>query len=376
MAWDILSIIFICFIATGLSIDRLMLYKHKNIFYNKILFWWVWLDNTDIKDLPKEFAKNTLEAISKRKKYFWSKNTLLILIIFFWLIPSVLFLLGLLIELEFNFFELFNLGGVPLPIFTVYLINVPFDVITLLITYKVIYIISERNYFEALIVIVLDVLLALMLAVFCFSSILYADHLSKYYQLLGTELGRDQDLEYIKEHFQLIYPEDFEDLKKQLDIDENNEASIYIKFQTARTNENIFMHFYNRTPEAIYKIITEGKFNYSLLPRHVGEYEYKGTVRTVVIEFEARVGWAVLLLAFTTFIPTLIYMIYILLILISKCLLSVVRKLLLYYFELALEVDPSKNHTNFMPIGLLAISLSCFASLINAIYQTINLIFY
>jgi hypothetical protein len=167
--WSTIIIVMGFFAGIGPIIDRLMLNRHKGRLYDWLLLLWNRLDETNIPNLPRLMAEWSLSIIRRTigQKIYSIKS-----------IGKIIFISALLTTMGITLPMYFIIDKHSVSLMFVIScfiflgpINLPFDLITVFVSYKILKIIRLKSPIVGLAAIILDLILAIILAILCASTI-------------------------------------------------------------------------------------------------------------------------------------------------------------------------------------------------------------
>ncbi|MDP8206328.1 MAG: hypothetical protein P9L92_06660 [Candidatus Electryonea clarkiae] len=337
--WKIVGLVSTAFVAIGYVADNILRKEDKKSLHLRMTAWWIKIDESRLHTLPAIMANCALKQARKIYKWrFWSWQSLLVSIVISWVFTSIACILGLLLDNT-----LFLISPIPLPIFTVYLANFPYDLITVIITLNVLFIVSKHRAIVSILAIVVDLLIAFLLTLICFASINFLNDMASNYKLPGSGFSQ----EYYNNNFLQILKENNE-IPPDISVDDITVDMIYdLNFKRELLNS------------------FDQLFNIARYGETTCLSSTSPIVRIPKLDFETHMtgtfslGWSRLFLCCTTFIPTLIYLSILIVLLIAKLIVLSFMHLL----ERITEDDPSLKPKEFRPFFLFGLLFSVFATI-------------
>ncbi len=134
LTWTTIGLLAGFFAGAGALIDGFWLRRKKPALHHKLTEWWLRLDASKISEIPKLMAEWVL-GLGKRI-FRWpllSWQTLVLLLVASWILTTTSSMLGNVIDWTTKRGPAPNLVN-DLPFYWTYLTNLPFDIITILVT--------------------------------------------------------------------------------------------------------------------------------------------------------------------------------------------------------------------------------------------------
>ena len=339
-----IGVIFGLFVGAGALFDKLLLKHQKILIHNALYRWWFRLENTKIRNLYKLMAEYALEIAGMIFRWpLWSWQSFILLVILSWILTSIASLIG------YHWTpQMHRISPIPLPIYTVYILNFPFDLLTCYATFHVLKIIRKANIVISILAIMIDILIAGILVCFCYGVIWWGSDLAFNNQSIGSEFSNS----YFKQHF-------INNNKKVLTKDgftEKATVNIYYKNSLLSYIKDGFSFYYKRLL---------GKYCES---SYIIEYELIEGKKTKIyqaITIDSNDDWFRMITPLTTFVPTFFYMFILLFLLVGKFIIESAMHLL----SVMTEPNPEKDPKEFIPGTLLGLLCGVIASLSKAIVE-------
>ena len=174
----------------GTWLDALLLRRHKLALYRSYQQAWIRLDDTTVPNLPQLMAGSTVQALSALvPKSFQLVSVFLISLLLSGVLTTTAVVLGEYIQYPSYAYSISGIIGllttlaeeavrIPVPIGFLYGVNLLFDGATIVITVHILRTISTAKGPAIFALIVLDVVLAVLLAILCGAILSYFYHLN------------------------------------------------------------------------------------------------------------------------------------------------------------------------------------------------------
>lgn len=334
--------------ALGIAFDRILLKRHKSQMHIMLVRWWVLLEDIRLPNLHSLMANYTVRVL---KRIFLVKFGIWKAIIVSMTISFVLTTLAVLFGLHFEANSIDHGSWFVLPHFSVYVLNYFFDALTIIITFKLLKIISRIKIHTAILVAGVDIAIAFSLMTFCFAVMPWIEGISFNARLLGTE----PVVSWEKQRARTLLE------KKLANEGFSNMANISIQKQPNLPEE------FGRCFDAIKSILKNGIYessNQILVTVSEGHKEAR-----FLITRSWTSGWFHLFVASTTFIPTMLYILILLILGVGKAILAAVQAAIMYFLEAATEGDPKTDPKEFMPGTLLGITLAVISAFVKLVFE-------
>ncbi len=348
--WTTIGFLFAFLSALGVAVDRFLLKRYKIAFHLLLLKWWDNLDNTSIIDLPKLMAIQSLQILRVifGPKPF-SLRVIIIVSIYTYFLTSIFYVIGM--KMDGTWEHLLQATPIPLPIFTVYFSNIPFDLLTSVVTIFALIVISKGRTLSQIVLIVGDIVIATILAIVCFATIVWS---SDIYQTTQLPFASE-----MREHNRLIDRNyHYQKLKKDLTKD-GFSSNVDLLNQPHSAYKQYIMGAYYSYVSIItnqpYKTISTVKAIEEKKEKVYYYLDYRNAAVTPI------------LISATTLIPTVAWMIFLFIMIISKIVLLVWKIITMYYLELATEPDVNENPLSFMPTTLLGVTFGVIAAFLKVV---------
>lgn len=340
-----IGIIFTLFVGTGVLVDKLLLKQQKNRLHHVMYNWWFRLEKTKARNLGKLMAEYSLKVIGKISFRFWSWQTWIFLIIISWVLTSIASIIGYYLTPGVQ-----KTSPIPLPHFTVYIANFPFDLLTVYVTFHVLKIIRTATPLISLAAIAIDIIIASIFVIICFVFVWWgADKALNY-----SWWGQDYTQKYLGQEF----------------IKNNKDNLIKDGF-----SKNVTIHYYRKLSLQDYLKISLN--SYKSVSKG-GFYRYPVTVIYEASEGDKKINyqrkentvfsWFSLLLPLTSFLPTLFYMFFLVVLILGKIIIESIMHLL----NVMTEPDPEKDPKDFIPGTLIGLLFGIIAAFVKAIVEVIK----
>lgn len=345
ITWSTIAILATTFAIFGAAFDRLILTRQKPALHQKLVSYWVSLEEIEYKNLAKSLSGYILSKLKTTSILgLKSWKTLLLWTFVSYILTSSASLISWIID------EGFDETTIPLPIFTTYISNWIFDLATILITIKVLYIVKKYRPSIGLIALFGDLLLAFILVVLCRSTTLWLNEVAFNYSLPGSEQSR-------------VYTESL--YKETL----NHEISVNSFSEKAVIDVKLKNSFFDHTKDSFYLFCclqNESKSaELATIKEKQKEVSYQFSVTRT-----SGILWT--LIPATVFIPTALFTLTLIIFLCLKIILDFLKTIGLHLLEVATEVDPQVDPKGFSPGILVGLLLGCLAALSKAIMELIK----
>jgi hypothetical protein len=344
------GIVLFAFAALGGVIDSLLLIRHRSALHTSMVRWWTMIHDTSIPALPALAARRVLtlgKFIFPWKLLSWQAAVACIIIS--WSLTSAAFLLGDIID------------GQPwhrlpsqLPLAPVYFANFPYDLLTILVTVRVLQLLrTSPNVGISFGIIALNILMAAFLAAFCFGSIYWAnDFAIKYHLPAAAQTKHKED----------------DNRRQQI------EAALGPEYTTVEDKTTPVAHgFWEMVGDAPRRIWEQLRYGNSSLEnfaivtaRRVADGK-TGKREIKLLSLPVTSAWGAVLVALSTFLPVVGYMLILLFLLVAKSVLTAVRAVVLHTLEALTEHDPIREPKDFMPFTILGTALGTIVSTVRTI---------
>jgi hypothetical protein len=348
LTWTLIAGLSAVFVSLGTAFDRLMLRRQKVALHTSLVSWWVRVHEASLRDLSRD-AANRLRAIinvfpeNKRWLYVFISS-----IVISALITTLAQYAGELIDFDGHF-------EWRLPMWLYYVINYLFDLLTVLVTYKLVGIVARGNMLQSLLAICTDAFLALVLAVTCLFSLTVA---ADYVAVVFDERDR---VDYVAEKLSDSLRVDAAVLSNDITIDA---VDINYLQRVVRSAEWLTA-LYHLDPDAIES---------DTVIHHV-------SVRTSPEkrEFSLRIpilpkSWWGLVVSASTLIPTILFLSLLVIALFAKFTIVCFRRAALHLLELITEIDPQSEPEKFVPATLLGLLFGVLTVTSKAVVDLLKII--
>lgn len=345
ITWSTIAILATTFAIFGAAFDRLILIRQKPALHQKLVSYWVSLEEIEYKNLAKSLSGYILSKLKTTSILgLKSWKTLLLWTFISYILTSIASLISWPIDRGFG------QTTIPFPIFTTYISNWIFDLATVLITLKVLHIVKKHRPSIGLLALAGDLLLAFILVVLCRSTTMYLNEAAFNYALPGSAQPRA----YTESMYKDI-------LHNEITVNSFSEkAVINVKvknsfFQHSKDSLSLFCCLKNEYTSIQTVSIKEKEKERS--------YQFSNKVISGVL-------WT--LIPATVFIPTALFILTLIIFLCLKVILDFLRTIGLHLLEVATEVDPQVDPKGFSPGILVGLLLGCLAALSKAIMELIK----
>lgn len=349
----ILSALIATFLAVlGKAFDSFMLNKKKTALYNLMISWWDQLDDTKIPNFPKLMSKwiiSLKNKFFKRSLFYW-KNLILMFILSF-----ILTTIFDLVTMQLGLSAEVSSQGVLIPLFpgSLYFVNFLFDIPTFYITYKLINKIYSSSYIKSMFLIFLDLIIATLLAVFCSISLLYMNTVSVNYLKIESYPYTNQLKEYISEEYK----------SKLSELGYTEENSLKLKLYNDPFLNDLLFH-----PNKTFKSIIENKI-YRYHRNIELSWIFENQFKSFTIGVTQTQPLNLFIMSMTSLLPSAIYLFILFLMLLSKLMIDISKKVTMYFIEIATQVNPTTEIKDFKPGSLFGILLSLLTIMFQIIAQ-------
>lgn len=334
--------------AFGIVFDRILLKRHKSQMHTMLVRWWVLLDNIALPNLHSLMADYTVRIINNSflvRLGIWQAFVISLAISF--MLTTFATHFGLHLEnstIDYG-------SWLQLPHFSMYFLNYFFDALTIIITYKLLKLISRSRFHIAVLVAGVDMAIAFSLMVSCLAAFFWVGNISFNARLYGTEPNVSWEEQWAR---------------KSLEKEMSNQIFTSKANIIVQTKPNLSEQF-GVSFKAINSILVNGL------------YEFREQVSVTVSEGHKEahflvsrwraVGWYPILVASTTFFPTVLYIIVLLLLCVGKTVLALVQAAIMYFLESATERDPKSDPKEFMPGTLFGITVAAISALVKLVFE-------
>ena len=338
-----IGIILGLFVGIGALADKLLL-KHQKILLHQAMYnWWFRLEKTIIRDLGKLMAEYSLKIGQKIFRWrFWSWQNWVLLITISWVLTSTASIIGYYLTPE-----IYIIYPIPLPFFTAYIANFPFDLLTIYITFHVLKIIKRFNPIISILAIGIDILIAGALVIFCYASMWWLSDIGYNHYWWGSGYLHTYSDQEFKKNYQYILAKD--------GFTEKAIIKTYLKPDfLARIKGGLIS--YRNWDSHQYSFTQVVKVN-------EGSQEKIYQMKVFVVS-----NWASMAPPLTTFIPTFLYMILLSILILGKIIIEIAMHLL----NIMTEADPEKDPKSFIPGTLIGLLCGIIASSVKVILTIIK----
>lgn len=346
MSWTTTALLLGFFAGIGAAIDRFTLARHKTLLHQTLIRFWVNIDDWDVRDYPKYLAASVLSINEYWRTWAFVSKSLSVFSVS-WVLTSSAYLLGTYLDGTVGFYSI-----VPLPIFTYYAVNMVFDLATVYVTLRVLLVIKNSSTLAGFMALLVDAVLAVTLAAGCYTGMATVEN---YHGYLAWIPGVSGQVEAATARYRKA-------MRSQLAEDGFSQgANIEIREQA-----EVFKLFISAF-EIFVKVPRDGV---SYLPPDTVKFFVSEDDRQVVYEVPIKtsyVTWYGFLVSATTLIPTLILVLILIVMILSKLVTIASKSVALYFLELATQPDPASQPKEFMPFTLLGILFGVIAGLLKLI---------
>ncbi len=384
----------------GAFVDKMLLARQKGTLHLLMVQWWNRLDDTKLPDLHRFIAKNTRKALRGAFRYNYSKlRKIFILVLVSWVFTSSAALIAL--YLDSTSLIVSESPQINLPIFTVYIVNLVFDVLAISITYYFLSVIELKSYVISIVVIILHIILSIILILACYTSLLFASTYAFNHSWLGTGVGNTLNRSSFVEDrkFMVIYKYyAIKFYKNEPILDENKEDYIHKNEVTEKLILNkLGMEWDELISQTLYHSTIKEYYNYrTIWKKFWGDItgkkrDYRSTIyfntifrlneKIPISIKQMKVGCTTSQLgpsrsfpfmASTVFFPTLIYLLFLLFVVIAKVILSCMKFSIMHFLEVTTEQDPLANPKSFIPGTMIGLVFGIIAVIINLLLELIK----
>lgn len=345
ITWSTIAILAATFAIFGAAFDKLILTRQKPALHQKLVSYWVSLEELEYKNLAKSLSSYVLSKLKNTTTLgIRSWKTLLVWTFISYVLASVASLVAWAIDGGFDE------TTIPLPIFTTYISNWIFDLVTVFITLKVLNVVRKHRPSIGLIALAADLLLAFILVILCRSTTMYLNEIAFNYDLPGSGQSRTYTASVYKK-----------DLRNEITINSFSEKAIIdVKLKNSffdNLKESFYLFCYLQNESKSAEIVT--------IKEKEKEVSYQFSVTRV-----SGVLWT--LIPATVFIPTALFILTLIIFLCLKMILDFLKMIGLHLLEVATEVDPKVDPKGFSPGILVGLLLGCLAALSKAIRELIK----
>ena len=138
----------------------------------KLTEWWLRLDNSKIQEIPKLMAEWVLRL--GKRIFRWpllSWQSLVLLLVASWILTTASATLGNVIDAATKRLPTYNNFVDALPFYWVYITNLPFDIITIMVTAWILRFVLRSSVVKSMAAVLFDILIAALLVWICMASI-------------------------------------------------------------------------------------------------------------------------------------------------------------------------------------------------------------
>ena len=338
------------FSGIGAIVDKILVSRHRSALHLSMVRWWTTIYDLSIPAFPALAAQRVLtfgKFIFPWKLISW--QSVIATFIFSWCITSAAQLTG------------YALDGEPwskllsdLPLATVYIANYPYDLITVILTVRVLQLLrNSPRLTVSFPIILLNIIVTGILTVLCFISILFADTIAVKYNLPEAAKAK-QEHEQRRQH----------DIERALG---SNYVDV-VEQRVALTDGGMW-HALRAAPLVIWNQVRYGNSSSgtTIVTARPVTNERPGQTTEKILKVPVTGRWAAVFVALSTFVPTLGYMLVLIGLLIAKIILAGVRSIVLYTLEVLTEHDPLREPKDFMPFTLLGLTIGTITSTVRTI---------
>ncbi len=366
-AWIITAALAGVFVAVGAAIDHLLIRHQKNAWHRKMTAWWMKIYETQLVDIGKLMAKSTLNVLEKVFKWpllSWQTFFLSVLLSFF--ATSLAGMIG-------SYFDKDLAWYITLPLFGAYLLNYPFDILTVAVTIKVLQQLRYSAPVVSLLLVLIDIVVAFILASFCLTALCW-----------GSELTEEYFSDFLKkQRLTFRNPNIIADLKKLENrtkywiISENKEELLkhgidleHAEIEVLETLRD-YVFLLSNTPLMLFAKAANKKIDLIARVRVIVKDDTKEAILLLKVRHE--LNWSGFFMSCTTLIPTAAYMTILVLMLLAKMLLEALRVVSMQLLERITQDDPDYDPDKFKPGTLFGYLFSGVAALSSAIATILKL---
>ena len=313
LTWNTIAVMATAFAAVGMTFDKLMLHRHKRSLFLLLLSCWNKLDDTDYRNLAKQFSSFALRQYRRMfPGTLFSLRALIIWTILSWLLTSTAALIGAIIDPG-----IFEQTSLPLPFFPVYVANWFFDIVAIAVLLKVLRMIQIYSPTVGLFAISGNLLFAMCLVIACLSTSNFLLDLGYNYNWIG---GGDYK-SYIETQVKR-YKGDL------IQLEGFTENDVHFKGR-----EGIRPYLENAVSYYIYA--WKGQ-DYPKRIKYVFQLGEGNRARTIELFGNSyQHFWSYLLIPTTVFLPTAMFLFFLAMLLVSKIILDLYKGVTLHFLELA-----------------------------------------
>ncbi len=352
LTWTTITLTAAFLASAGVLIDRLLLHRKKPALHHKLTGWWLRLDASKIQEIPKLMAEWVL-GLGKRifKWPLFSWQSLVLILIASWILTTASATLGNVIDMTNQRLFARNLVA-DLPFYWIYLTNLPFDIITILVTVWVLGFVQRSGVVKSVIAVLFDIMIATLLVWICMASISWVDDRAVEYVFPGSRKFSTRTVETLDPSLQRqIFEDGFSKKAKTITYTTTSFSKLF--YSTRTDYVNLLRHGGHLSPYGQAGIIEV--------------FENQKSIKYIVSLGIIAVRWGDRLIATTSFIPTFAYMTAMLIFLIA----AMMVKATMHLLEVATQSDPRTHPEKFKPFtllgslfGLLAIFVKLMAHLV------------
>jgi hypothetical protein len=312
---------------SGAALDRLMLRRQKVVLYSAMIGWWVRIHETPIRDMGRDTAVFTRGFIDRTPMDRRWRRIVGITVLISLVLTTAAAYVGQLADRNGRF------DFAPAS-WIFYLINLAFDLATVLVTYKLLGIVARGGFVKPLFAVIADATIAFILAVVCLWSLTVASDIfsSKWWAFIP-----DGNAEYyaqvVSDSVDMQATELTSDLESG-DVDVNYRRRVVY---SARWIGGLLYSDLSQLPA-------------DTVVQHVKVSTNIHSTREYLIPIPTRpTSWWGITIAVSTLLPTAMFLSFLTLVIIAKVVVEFFRTVVLHILEVLTEMNPAVYPEKFAP---------------------------
>lgn len=346
LTWTNIAIVAGVIATIGAAIDKFMLRRQKIELHIRLIKVWDHVDNVRFASIAQVIATYAKFKYEK----FCEKNSRIKLTVYF---AAISWIMTSLIAISYQFIiDTTIFTPVMLPMLSTYLVNFTFDTITLIVTIKVIFVVADRNHCYGILAVLLDIVLATVFAVCTVFGTIYFEIFTQNFHEYFPFVS--QGAEAVRIDVEIAYNKYFNDEKVPKIL-----SDIFIEFDLVKLVYDIRHYTSN--------FLEHGKF---FAPAEM--YLYFEDNSTAIKSAELPHTTLNVFYALSVYVPTVIFMLVILMFFLAKMLLDLSKVIIGHVIEVLTETDPASEPHKFIPGTLLAILVGIISAIAKAVASLVE----
>lgn len=331
-------------IALGALADYLLLHRHRTRLYTRLTAAWIQLDDTRVPNLARLAATKLLEPLSRLRRQRDGLLTLGVASLpISWLFTTLFWISGSVLDGR-------ALPGT-LATWPIYVINYPFDIVTAAVTVAALVVIRDRGFWVGVGAALGDALLAFMLALASVTALVVFATTSRGLQIPYTTYAAGEE-----------WTQFYEDqLRLWLEQQGHEPQTISVtNLAFSLDSESLLKGSFDAMRRPLTGN-TDPRLGYRETVVMAAIVDGEEQVYQLEVPFVA--AWRVILTSVTTLVPTLVFVVTLLLLMIAKVVLRGTRFMLLHLLEVSLE----KPVEELAPAKMLSLVLAMCVALLKVL---------